>query len=91
MGRGAVRGDHACAGVGRDRRDPDRYHHARGLEPVHGVAQLIVEGKLGKVGAARAKQLAIAATAVLGAGLAPRGEAYEDPLTGMTLTPRQRG
>jgi len=58
---------------------------------VHGVAQLIVEGKLGKVDAARAKQLAIAATAVLGAGLAPRGDAYEDPLTGMKLTPKPRG
>ena len=58
---------------------------------VHGVAQRIVEGKLGKVDAARARQLAIAATAVLGAGLVPRSEAYQDPLTGRTLTPRRRG
>jgi AcrR family transcriptional regulator len=57
---------------------------------VHGLAQLIVEGRFGKVDVARAKQLAITATAVLGAGLAPRADAYEDALTGMKLTPKQR-
>jgi AcrR family transcriptional regulator len=57
---------------------------------VHGVAQLIVEGKLGKVDEARARELAIAATAVLGAGLVPRAEPYEDPLTGLKLRPKRR-
>ncbi len=57
---------------------------------VHGVAQLIVEGKLGKVDRARATELALAATAVLGAGLAPRAEAYVDPRTGLTVKGRRR-
>lgn len=55
---------------------------------VHGIAHNIVEGKLGKVDVARATQLAISATAVLGAGLAPRAEAYEDPRTGIVVKGR---
>jgi len=57
---------------------------------VHGVAHQIVEGKLGKVDVARATELAVAATAVLGAGLAPRSDAYEDPRSGMKLKGRER-
>ena len=57
---------------------------------VHGLAQLVVEGKLGAVDVARATELALAATAVLGAGLAPRAEAYADPRTGLRLKGRRR-
>jgi len=39
---------------------------------VHGLGHMIVEGKLGEVDGARAEQLAIAVTGVLGLGLAPR-------------------
>ena len=56
----------------------------------HGVAALIVEGRFGKVDVARARELAIAATAVLGAGLTPRSEAWQDPRTGVELEPRRR-
>jgi AcrR family transcriptional regulator len=45
----------------------------------HGIASMIVEGKLGVVDVARATELAVRATAVLGAGFAPRTEPYEDP------------
>ena len=38
---------------------------------VHGIATQIVEGRFGKVDVARARELAIAATAVLGVGLVP--------------------
>ncbi|MEO8550164.1 MAG: TetR/AcrR family transcriptional regulator [Kofleriaceae bacterium] len=55
---------------------------------VHGIAHQIVEGKLGKVDVQRATALAVAATAVLGAGLAPRSDAYEDPRSGMKLKGR---
>lgn len=57
---------------------------------VHGLAHQIVEGKLGKVDVARATELAVAATAALGAGLAPRTDEYEDPRTGMKLKPGKR-
>ena len=56
----------------------------------HGVAAQIVEGKFGKVDVARARELAIAATAVLGAGLTPRSEAWQDPRTGVEVKPRKR-
>jgi len=56
----------------------------------HGVAAQIVEGKFGKIDVARARELAIAATAVLGAGLTPRSEAWQDPRTGVELKPRKR-
>ena len=39
---------------------------------VHGLGHLIVEGQLGAVDAARAEELAIAVTGVLGLGLLPR-------------------
>jgi AcrR family transcriptional regulator len=48
----------------------DLYLAANAL--VHGLGHMIVEGKLGEVSAARAKELAIAATGVLGIGLVPR-------------------
>lgn len=46
---------------------------------IHGLAHMILEGHLGEVDAARATQLAIDATAALGAGFAPRTEPYVDP------------
>jgi AcrR family transcriptional regulator len=42
---------------------------------VHGLGHLIVEGQLGEVSPARAKQLAIAVIGVLGVGLLPRAAA----------------
>jgi AcrR family transcriptional regulator len=51
----------------------------------HGLAKLIVEGRLGEVDAERAKQLAINVTAVLGAGLVPRREPWDDVLSGMRI------
>ena len=48
---------------------------------VHGLAHMIVEGKLGKVSEARARQLAVAATGAIGVGFLPRADACEDPLT----------
>ena len=56
----------------------------------HGVAMQIVEGKFGKVDVARARELAIAATAVLGAGLVPRSEPWHDPRTGREVAGRRR-
>jgi AcrR family transcriptional regulator len=52
---------------------------------VHGLGHMIVEGKLGEVDAARAEQLAIAVTGVLGAGLIPRAE----PARKTLLDPRR--
>jgi AcrR family transcriptional regulator len=46
---------------------------------VMGLAHAIIEGRLGKVDDARATELAIAVTGVLGHGLVPRGEPVEDP------------
>ena len=46
----------------------------------HGLGHMIVEGKLGEVDPARAEQLALAATRVIGMGLIPRaGEAPAVP------------
>jgi len=42
---------------------------------VHGLSHMIVEGQLGDVSPARARELAIAVTGVLGVGLLPRSEA----------------
>ncbi|MEO6777346.1 MAG: TetR/AcrR family transcriptional regulator [Kofleriaceae bacterium] len=56
----------------------------------HGVATQIVEGKFGKVDVARARELAIAATAVLGAGLVPRSEPWHDPRTDELAGRRRR-
>jgi AcrR family transcriptional regulator len=54
----------------------------------HGIANMIVEGKLGVVDVARATELAVRATAVLGAGFAPRSEPYEDPRGVLKLSGR---
>ena len=56
----------------------------------HGVAMQIVEGKFGKVDVARARELAVVATAVLGAGLVPRDEPWQDPRTGREVAGRRR-
>lgn len=42
---------------------------------VHGLSHMIVEGQLGEVSPARARELAIAVTGVFGLGLLPRSEA----------------
>lgn len=47
---------------------------------VHGLAHMIVEGQLGDVSPARAKELAIAVTGAFGAGLIPRTTPADDPL-----------
>jgi AcrR family transcriptional regulator len=46
---------------------------------VHGLAMMIVEGRLGEVDEARATELAIVATRALGVGFLPRNEAWTDP------------
>ncbi len=46
---------------------------------IHGLSHLIVEGQLGEVSPARARQLAIAATGVIGVGLLPRPEPVPAP------------
>ena len=52
---------------------------------VHGLAHMIVEGQLGELDAARVRELAIAATGVLGVGLIPRTtQLPPDPLRKMT-------
>ena len=50
---------------------------------ITGLAHLILEGQLGNVDDARATELAITATAALGAGFWPRPEGFDDPLTGV--------
>lgn len=50
---------------------------------VCGLAHMIIEGQLGEVDDARATELAIKATAALGAGFWPRRERVDDPLTGV--------
>jgi AcrR family transcriptional regulator len=57
---------------------------------VHGLAQLIVEGRLGDVDVAAARRLALSVTAVLGAGVLPRTEAYEDARGVLTLPAARR-
>lgn len=58
---------------------------------MRGLAEMILDGQLGEVDDARATQLAITATAALGAGFWPRPEGFVDPLTGVphTGTPRR--
>ncbi len=46
---------------------------------VHGLAMMIVEGRLGEVDEGRATELAIIATRALGVGFLPRYEAWTDP------------
>jgi AcrR family transcriptional regulator len=50
---------------------------------MNGLAHMILEGQLGEVDDARATELAITATAALGAGFWPRPEGFQDPLTGV--------
>ncbi|HEY0255736.1 MAG TPA: TetR/AcrR family transcriptional regulator [Kofleriaceae bacterium] len=57
---------------------------------VHGLAQFIVEGKLGDVDEKRATELANKMTAFLAAGLEPRNEPFEDALSGVKLKGRTR-
>lgn len=52
---------------------------------VTGLAHLIVEGQLGPVDDARATELAIAVTGVLGVGLVPRAEDVDDEFTGTVV------
>jgi AcrR family transcriptional regulator len=47
---------------------------------VHGLAHAIVEGQYGDVDAARARELAIAATGALGVGFMPRTTPAADPM-----------
>lgn len=57
---------------------------------VRGLTQMILEGQLGEVDDARATELAIAATATLGAGFWPRPEGFTDPLTGRRHKPTRK-
>ncbi|MFT3694151.1 MAG: TetR/AcrR family transcriptional regulator [Kofleriaceae bacterium] len=57
---------------------------------VHGLAQFIVEGRLGPVDAKRATELANKMTAFLAAGLEPRSEPFADELSGVKLKGRKR-
>jgi len=57
---------------------------------MHGLVHQILEGQLGEVDDARATQLAITATAALGAGFWPRPEGFTDPLTGARHKPGRK-
>jgi AcrR family transcriptional regulator len=57
---------------------------------VHGLGHLIVEGQLGDVSPARAKQLAVAVTGVLGLGLLPRKREGPTRLAKLTASNRAR-
>jgi AcrR family transcriptional regulator len=60
---------------------------------VHGLAHLIVEGQLGDVDEARARDLAIAVTGAFGHGLIPRDTAPDDsmrPTASNAATPSSR-
>lgn len=54
---------------------------------VHGLSHMIVEGQLGEVSPARARELAIAATGVFGVGLMPRPDTAA-PLADPAACPR---
>ena len=58
---------------------------------VAGLAHAIIEGRLGRVDDARATQLAIAVTSVLGVGLIPRTEPVHDPHRKLVVKPRRNG
>jgi AcrR family transcriptional regulator len=58
---------------------------------VHGLSHLIVEGQLGEVSPARAKELAIAVTGVFGVGLLPRPESVPSPPRKGVRSVRPRG
>jgi len=57
---------------------------------VHGLAHQIVEGQLGAVDAARATELAVAVTGVIGIGLYPRKSGIPDDVTRRTGAHRRR-
>ena len=57
---------------------------------VMGLAHMIVEGKLGPVDDARATQLAIAVTGVLGLGLVPRDEDVHDARRSVTVKGKRK-
>jgi AcrR family transcriptional regulator len=57
---------------------------------VSGLAHAIIEGRLGEVDDARATQLAIAVTSVLGVGLIPRTEDVHDPHRKIVVKPKRR-
>ena len=52
---------------------------------MQGLAHMIIEGRLGAVDDARAVDLAVAVTRVLGTGLIPRGEELLDPQQAMPV------
>ena len=56
----------------------------------HGLAMMIVEGRLGVVDAARATELAVAVTRALGVGFLPRYEAWRDPRGNVQIPPSRR-
>lgn len=57
---------------------------------VSGLAHAIIEGRLGDVDDARATELAIAVTGVLGLGLIPRAEEVHDPYKQAAVTTKRR-
>ncbi len=57
---------------------------------VSGLAHAIIEGRLGDIDDARATELAIAVTAVLGVGLIPRGDEVPDPYRKIVVKTKRR-
>ncbi len=57
---------------------------------VAGVAQAIISGRLGKIDDARATELAISATGILGLGLIPREEEVHDPYRNAKVKTKRR-
>lgn len=57
---------------------------------VAGLAHAIIEGRLGEIDDARATELAIAVTAVLGVGLIPREEDVTDPCRKIVVKAKRR-
>lgn len=55
-----------------------------------GLAQAIASGRLGKVDDARATELAISVTAILGHGLIPRAEVLHDPYRKIAVKTKRR-
>jgi AcrR family transcriptional regulator len=57
---------------------------------VSGVCHAIIEGRLGKVDDARATELAISVTGILGVGLIPRDEEVHDPFRNVKVKTKRR-
>lgn len=57
---------------------------------VSGLAHAIIEGRLGKVDDARATELAISITGILGLGLIPREEEVHDPYCDLKVKTKRR-